>query len=114
MMEWTNDEIQTLHNMLQQKHSTKFIAWKLGRTHNAVWNAMKKMMFQQLLYHDPSEVAANYKMSVDDLRNTVVDKKFYVPIKQHLIPQSVYMFLIVLVTAGITRFGHVLSHNWTN
>ena len=77
-MEWTNLEIQCLHDMLQQGMGINHIARELGRCRTSVIKASKKIMFQQLLYHDPSEVAANYNMSLYELRDTVVDKKFYI------------------------------------
>lgn len=110
-MEWTHEEITSLHEMLQRNEHMTDIVRKLGRTKNAIMHVVKKMVLQQLLYHDPSEVAANYNMSVHQLRNEIVDPKFYVPIRSQVIPKSFYMMLLVLLTAGVTRFGMVLSQN---
>lgn len=110
-MEWTLHEIHDLHERLQNKETLNSIAKDLNRSRNAVIQAAKKIMFQQLLYHDPSQVAANYALTMDDMRNIIVDKKYYIPVTKCDIPQSVYLFLAVLLTAGIARWGHVLSAN---
>lgn len=110
-MEWSRYDIGCLHDMLQQKEPISNIAHQLERSRNAVVKAAKKIMFQQLLYHDPSEVAANYNMSLDELRRTIVDKKYYIPVRSQAIPQSVYVFLAVLFTAGISRYVQVLYKN---
>ncbi len=112
-MEWTDLEIQHLHMYLQQNMSLSNIAKKLSRSRNAVVQAARKIVFQQLLYHDPSVVAENYNTTVADLRRYIVPSKFYVPVQSHPIPNSVVMFLTVLFAAGITRFGAVLTQNWS-
>lgn len=110
-MEWTQDEIESLHEMLQRNERMTDIVRKLGRTKNAIMHVVKKIILQQLLYHDPSEVAANYNMSVHQLRKDIVDPKYYIPIRPNVIPNSVYMMMLLLFTAGVARFGLVLSQN---
>ena len=114
-MAWTAHDINELHALLQANYEVSDIARIMERSKKSVANAAKKILIQQLLYHDPSEVAANYNMSVDELRNKIVDKKFYMPPKsQVILPSSFYMLMLVLFTAGISRFGMVLTNNWNN
>lgn len=111
-MAWTACEIEELHEMLQANYNINTIGKILKRSRGAVVQAAKKIIMQQLFYHDPVQVAANYNMSVSELRNKVADPKFYVPLKGDLIPKSFYIFMLVLFTAGVSRFGMVLSQNW--
>ncbi len=113
-MSWSSDELDELHRLLQNNFEMSDIARVMQRSKTSVIKAAKKILMQQLLYHDPSEVAANYNMTVDELRSCIVDKKFYLPPKSQSVPSSLYMLMLVLFTAGISRFGMVLSHNWYN
>lgn len=113
-MAWTHHDINELHNLLQSNYEISDIAKIMERSKKSIAKAAKNVLIQQLLYHDPSEVAANYNMSVDDLRSKVVDKRFYMPVKSQVIPSSFYMLMLVLFTAGLSRYGMVLSHNWSN
>lgn len=113
-MVWTSHDINELHSLLQQNFEIATIAEMMKRSKKSVAKAAKQVLIQQLLYHDPSEVAANYNMTIDDLRSKIVDKRFYMPVKAQMVPSSIYMLLLVLFTAGISRFGMVLSHNWNN
>lgn len=113
-MAWTSDDINELHSLLQSQCEIAEIAKMMNRSKKSVAKAAKKILIQQLLHHDPNEVAANYGISIEDLRSNIVDKRFYMPLKSQEIPASIYMLLLVLFTAGISRFGMVLSHNWNN
>jgi hypothetical protein len=117
--DWSTEDIEYLHDNVRCHTPLNKIAAHVGRSKNAVLGAMKKIMFQQLLNHDVADVAANYGMTVDDLHNTIVNPKYYVPIQDQTtilqnidVPTAaVWVAFGMLCSAGLFRFGMVLHEH---
>jgi hypothetical protein len=106
---WTTEDIELLHELIRKKASIQKKTVKLGRTRKAIEDATRKIMFQQLLEHAPSEVARNYDMSEEELKHNVVERKFYVPVDKS-IPMSIYVIGFMLLATGLFRFTTVLQN----
>jgi len=121
--DWSHEEIVRLHDYMIEDMSPSKIATRLGRSRNAVMNASKKIMFQQLLHHPPAKVAHSYGMSLSELKNTVVDSKFYVPpylycdrLQECTESMSTWLkiWTMTFVSAGLIRYGFVLHQSLTS
>lgn len=119
-MEWSNIHISLLFDFLREGISISTLAETFGRSRSAVINASRKIMFQHLLHHPIEDVAAMYGYSsVDDFRTAFASEKYYVkpetePPKAKeadRVPTSIWLVLGLLFTAGVARFGMVLSHS---
>lgn len=105
---WSEEEIETMEYMLRKQEPIHHVAKVLGRTENAIRNAFRNVLFHQLLMHPPSKVAKNYKMTMGDLRESVIPDKYAVPINSRF-PWGPFGAFFV---AGALYYGSVLYQQW--
>lgn len=77
---WTQEDLDMLANLVTNKVPMRYVCSALGRTQRAVEHALKNTMFQQLLYHDPQEIADFYNMKMTTLQEGIVSPKYYLPV----------------------------------
>jgi hypothetical protein len=78
---WSHADIVQLFELAKTGKKWWTFAEPLGRSAKAVQHAMRKMIIQQLIWHDADDVAATYNMDVYDLHCILAPRKYYVPIK---------------------------------
>lgn len=73
---WSNQDIETLHLLVREGVSCETASKILGRTPKAIAHALKNSIYQQLLSHDPDDVAKYYKTE-NSVLEALVPEKYY-------------------------------------
>jgi hypothetical protein len=85
---WTRADIVQLFSLAKTGKKPWAFADALGRSTSAVQHAMRKMIIQQLIFHNAEDVAATYHMDIYDLHRILAPRKYYVPITQKPAPAT--------------------------
>lgn len=96
---WSRADIVQLFSLAKTGKKPWAFADALGRSTSAVQHAMRKMIIQQLIFHDAEDVAATYHMDIYDLHRILAPRKYYVPIPPHKPPPA---------AAQVVPYSHVV------
>lgn len=98
-----------LSTLIKEKYSVPRIAQILGRSPKSIDHAIRNMMFQQLMHHSKEDVAWMYNLTLDELKETIVPSKFYIPITSSFDLGSYATFLKTFFVLGGAYYAYVLS-----
>jgi len=110
---WDPRDLEELSQLYKHKYSMHKIAKILGRSPKSIEHAFRHIVFQQLLHHTKKEVADSYNMSVEDLENTIVSPKFYVPVTKNSLEECMVYVKAFLMT-GMVYYGFVLWDQYSH
>lgn len=129
--EWNQHDLMLLGRMVRDRLPMRYMRTILGRSENAIANALRNTIFHQLLMYSPEQVAERYGYDVDQFASALVPAKYNVPLPdesseidgldsyhditatQQTVPAFLEGWFIVFATfciGGIACYVHTLSH----
>jgi hypothetical protein len=125
--EWTEDDLLLLSSLVRDKMPLRHMKTILGRTESAILHALRNTMYHHLIDHDPEEVAARYRTSVEALATGIVPTKYKIALPdaasdEEAAPEesnrpthdlTVWVgFIASLCLGGAFMYLQQLTHGW--
>jgi hypothetical protein len=130
---WSVSEIELLDKLLKAGIPSHKACLMLGRTEMATEHAITKLVFQQLLYRTPEEIAERYGQPVSWVTDELVDPKYSIEddeeeedwgessveatvssveaVQSRLIMAGVLSAFYATVISGAAYYGYLLCNN---